>query len=331
MYEYLTELEKVPRMRAFQRVHIHRSLVRSDNYMIYYHPIGQERNESKQESIETSKSLSPVTPNPDNVLRCFISDEVGTQLKKAFSEPCELVTVMRDLVKILERLKEKDFAHRDISEANVMVVKTPGQDPRTLLIDFESSRRHTEQSNRLHTRIAGSLPFMACQLVQQLTNWTYRGRHRLHHDLESVFWLGYYVALDRQRDDLDPTERRTMEGLDGGDADTTFTRKLIKIAPSPGVIILPDALKAMTDLLCKLLAGCGDNAFCKPDEEAPFTLDQAEALCDDWLQTHHVSESRAPGARSSTPAASSFDRNAGGQALEDSHSDPKRPRVESQE
>ncbi|KAJ7725328.1 hypothetical protein B0H16DRAFT_1384336 [Mycena metata] len=151
------------------------------------------------------------TPTQDQNLerchtRCLLTP-VGTPLK-TFTSTKMLAIALRDAVAQHQAAYEAGVLHRDLSEGNLLFGEGGDEDPQGFLFDYDyaaltdrgfmkwlssagkTSPDDVEDVEKTLKDMTGTLPFMAIEVIDNPAV-----PHGPHHDLESVYWLLFWMIL----------------------------------------------------------------------------------------------------------------------------------------
>ncbi|TFY50544.1 hypothetical protein EVG20_g11458 [Dentipellis fragilis] len=159
----------------------------------------------------------------ERVYRAYrlITNELGTPIWM-FKNWEEVMRVMIDIFEALDDAEKAGWRHRDVSSGNIMICGGHG-----LLIDWDASQRskdmNKENSNRVPD-LTGTWQFMSLRRLRNVG-----GRHDAVDDMESVFWVLLWLALNYSVHTLTPEDlkyyldfifdhRRVVEGCYTGGA-----------------------------------------------------------------------------------------------------------------
>ncbi|KAG8994488.1 hypothetical protein FRB94_009884 [Tulasnella sp. JGI-2019a] len=147
----------------------------------------------QRRKIEAEDVSASDRPTYERYLLRLVTADVGIPLRLA-KGPRELLGATVDAVKGLWELWKKfRILHRDISSRNVLLTKLKDncEGKRGLVVDFGLAAIESGEDNvgfgvptATHHDPTGTLPYMAYQLLNNPACL-----HRVHHDLESFFWL----------------------------------------------------------------------------------------------------------------------------------------------
>ncbi|TRM56474.1 hypothetical protein BD626DRAFT_619197 [Schizophyllum amplum] len=170
----------------------------------------------------TSERWAIIGHIPQLELRRLVLKPYARPLQE-FASKEELLSVLRDSVKAHWDLYEvKDVLHCDISDNNIMIHEQPGSSLRRgLLIDLSCAVlvKGREKVGPIGRR-TGTLPFMACDIVQ----YSDRVAHGPWHDLESFLYVLMIICaiysgpLNTPREDFDLRDS-PMSAWVSGDGD----------------------------------------------------------------------------------------------------------------
>ncbi|KAA1475508.1 hypothetical protein DENSPDRAFT_805863 [Dentipellis sp. KUC8613] len=128
----------------------------------------------------------------------LITNELGTPIWK-FQNWEEVMRVMIDIFEALDDAEKAGWRHRDVSAGNIMICNGHG-----LLIDWDASQRSKDMNKMNQERVSeltGTWQFMSLRRVRDID-----GRHDAVDDLESVFWVLLWLALNFSVHSLHPDE-----------------------------------------------------------------------------------------------------------------------------
>ncbi|CAK5269746.1 unnamed protein product [Mycena citricolor] len=140
---------------------------------------------------------------------------VGTRLDR-FTSTWALVTAVYHAACHLFIAFEAGVLHRDVSEGNIMFAEMIGlKTPRGFLVDWDyaeftekgleafkknfGSRLHSDQYDSVDKSLkhfTGTWPFLAIEVMAHSLGGRKNFKHESHHDLESLFWLLYWMGFD---------------------------------------------------------------------------------------------------------------------------------------
>ncbi|CAK5268325.1 unnamed protein product [Mycena citricolor] len=158
---------------------------------------------------------------------------VGTRLDR-FTSTWALVTAVYHAACHLFIAFEAGVLHRDVSEGNIMFAEMIGlKTPRGFLVDWDyaeftekgleafkknfGSRLHSEQYDSVDKslkHITGTWPFLAIEVMQHSLGQRKNFKHGSHHDLESLFWLLYWMGVRHTKHHLPAGDRACTELFD---------------------------------------------------------------------------------------------------------------------
>ncbi|KAA1475530.1 hypothetical protein DENSPDRAFT_826137 [Dentipellis sp. KUC8613] len=128
----------------------------------------------------------------------LITNELGTPIWM-FENWEQVMRVMIDIFEALDDAEKAGWRHRDVSAGNIMICSGHG-----LLIDWDASRRSKDMNNPNETRVSdltGTWQFMSRRRLRNVD-----GRHDAVDDMESVFWVLLWLALNFSVHSLHPDE-----------------------------------------------------------------------------------------------------------------------------
>ncbi|KAG9022874.1 hypothetical protein FRB95_014053 [Tulasnella sp. JGI-2019a] len=164
-----------------------------------------------------------VRPPCERTLLRVVFKDVGEPLRFA-KGPKKLMCCAMDGTKGLQSLWEcLGLIHQDIAPGNFLMntLEDAPEGMRGFVIDLGLSVMVRSEKNAhflqnlattVHDHRTGTLPFMATQLLEDL-----HCEHRIHHDLEGVFWLLLCECLQAMREyheDLVKPENLTAEAME---------------------------------------------------------------------------------------------------------------------
>ncbi|TFY64974.1 hypothetical protein EVG20_g5758 [Dentipellis fragilis] len=128
----------------------------------------------------------------------LVTNELGTPIWM-FKNWEEVMRVMIDIFQALDDAEKAGWRHRDVSSGNIMICGGHG-----LLIDWDASQRSKDMNKENQKRVpdlTGTWQFMSLRRLRNVG-----GRHDAADDLESVFWVLLWLALNYSVHSLAPEE-----------------------------------------------------------------------------------------------------------------------------
>ncbi|EPS96876.1 hypothetical protein FOMPIDRAFT_1025203 [Fomitopsis schrenkii] len=141
----------------------------------------------------------------------LVLETYGWPLKMALS-PLEIVQAMQDVVAGHQAALEQGVVHRDLSEGNVLITGSKEVGKRAVIIDFDYAKM-LEDATLAQDLISGTRPFISGEILGKTMYFKVYDVdddgekkkpilvvipvHRFHHDLESVFWILFWMCLCR--------------------------------------------------------------------------------------------------------------------------------------
>ncbi|TFY75704.1 hypothetical protein EWM64_g8308 [Hericium alpestre] len=114
-------------------------------------------------------------------------------------EPNSFTRLLGQVVICLQRLRSINILHRDISVGNILCEERPDHKFDAIVNDFDLATRIKDDGSpevSLSNHRTGTLPFMALELLRKQTI-----QHRLRHDLESLFYVAVWWAIEKDSTD----------------------------------------------------------------------------------------------------------------------------------
>ncbi|KAH8927651.1 hypothetical protein BT69DRAFT_1258121 [Atractiella rhizophila] len=137
----------------------------------------------------------------------LVLDRVGRSLNE-FETERELVVALRDaLIAHKVAFENAGLLHRDISAGNI-ILNTKDAEERGFLIDWELAKVQTSADTRLNER-AGTYRFLSIRLLEDIGN-TIAVKHELQDDLESFFYVLYWMAARHAPNAMTDTQKRAI-------------------------------------------------------------------------------------------------------------------------
>ncbi|KAG8948129.1 hypothetical protein FRC04_010041 [Tulasnella sp. 424] len=206
---------------------------------------------------ETQDAANTAECYLERVLLRFVFEQGGRPLNKA-RNGVEVLEAVVQWVEALIALDKVGIVHRDISFGNLLP-KLDGsvEGGQAKIIDLglahlkpksgdeqlsEKPREALQcpattgeektpdifRSEQAHHHVTGTLPFIACELLEQLrANVSSEGRipHGLHYDVESIFWVVLYLCMRFGGDTVQPWALRAVATLCSLDIDAVASQK----------------------------------------------------------------------------------------------------------
>ncbi|TFY74109.1 hypothetical protein EWM64_g9903 [Hericium alpestre] len=146
------------------------------------------------------KGLSPQQQgrmHEDRVLRGLVSPRY--QKVTDILQPHLYTGLLGHVVICLQRLRDINILHRDISVGNILCEQRPSGKFHAIVNDFDLAtwiKADGSPELSLSNHRTGTLPFMALELLRKRTI-----QHRLRHDLESLFYVAIWWAVEKDSTD----------------------------------------------------------------------------------------------------------------------------------
>ncbi|KAH8109268.1 hypothetical protein DFH11DRAFT_951749 [Phellopilus nigrolimitatus] len=223
MLKRLKEVDGVPTMIAQECVKIHgtKDTTATDRAFLHDHQLLKDVSTVLENKWTKANEKTKTREHHRAVIEPF------GKLLENFSCLYELVLAIKTIFQTIKSLAEEGILHQDISLGNIILAKDKSGGPfrKAFLIDFDQAIDMTEQMlEHAKGKRAGTLPFMAIELLRSYKDGKPMFPHAYYHDMESVFyvlcWLctvlegPYNKKRDSDNFDLEDTEVTKWAGLD---------------------------------------------------------------------------------------------------------------------
>ncbi|KAH8109275.1 hypothetical protein DFH11DRAFT_1479433, partial [Phellopilus nigrolimitatus] len=194
MLKRLKEVDGVPTMIAQESVKIHgtKDTTATDRDFLHDQQLLKDVSTVLENKWTKANEKTKTREHRRAVIEPF-----GKSLEN-FSCLYELVLAIKTIFQTIKRLADEGVLHQDISLGNIILAKDKSGGPfrKAFLIDFDQAIDMTEQMlEHAKGKRAGTLPFMAIELLRSYKDGKPMFPHAYYHDLESVFYVLCWLCI----------------------------------------------------------------------------------------------------------------------------------------